>query len=97
MTPPPKPLRHSLFANSFAMTPAGVGKFSPGDTKTTLIRLFTRLNSPDLLANQARGAEGKLVQYLSRPNFSDRIFQVALVRKTKITELGKTSPTPLAA
>jgi len=79
------------------MTPAGVGKFSPGDTKTTLIRLFTRLNSPDLLANQARGAEGKLVQYLSRPNFSDRIFQVALVRKTKITELGKTSPTPLAA
>ena len=68
------------------MTPAGVGKILPDDSKTALIRLFTQSNSPDLLASQAQGAEGKPSQHHSRPDFFGWISQVAPVRKRKICE-----------
>jgi len=63
-------------------------------------RLFVYLpdkNSPDLLANQAHGAEGKRPHNLSRPDLLGWIFQVALVRKSKIVERRKTQTTALAA
>ena len=41
------------------MTPAGVGKILPGDSKTAPKSLFTRISCQEVLANRARGAEGK--------------------------------------
>ena len=66
------------------MTPAGVGKFLPGDSQTALICTFNRTNFQDLLANQAQDAEEKLPQHLSRPDFFGWIFQVAPFRKSTI-------------
>jgi len=79
------------------MTPAGVGKILPDDSKTALIRLFTQSNSPDLLASQAQGAEGNIPQHHSRPDFFGWIFQVAPGGKSKFWERRQARPTPLAA
>ena len=51
----------------------------------------------DLLANQAQGAEGNLLQHHSRPDFLGWIFQVAPVGKSNIFERRKTQKTALAA
>ena len=67
------------------------------DTKTALISLFTRTSSPDLLANQAQGAEGNIPQHHSRPDFFGVIFQVPPAGKSKIAERRQTRPTWLAA
>jgi len=43
--------RTHLSARSFAMTPAGVGKLQPDDSKTAVANHFTQTDFPDLLAN----------------------------------------------
>jgi len=55
------------------------------------------LNRQNLLANQAQGAVGKRPHNLSRPDLLGWIFQVTLVRKSKIVERRKTQTTALTA
>jgi len=97
VTRPPKPIRNYLICKTFAKTPAGVGRTSPGDSKTRHFANLLHLHIQDLLANQAQGAEGNPSQNLSRPDFLSLIFQLAVFSKSTICERRKTQTTPLAA
>ena len=79
------------------MTPAGVGKILPGDSKTAFSILFRCTSFRDSLPSIAQGAKGPTQQNHSRPGFSDHIFQAAPVCKSEITDRRKVVTTPLAA
>jgi hypothetical protein len=51
------------------MTPAGIGRILPGDSKTAVISNFNRTNFLDLLANQVQGARESLNSGFAGPAF----------------------------
>jgi len=58
------------------MTPAGVGKILPGDSKTVPKSHFTQISCQEVLANRAHGAEGNPGKRQSRPHVFGLILQV---------------------